>query len=308
MITMAGTALLYVAASVACSNGGDGEEPQSGPDADRSIRLSAGLWAVTRAAVESGVSFTASVGGWESAAGVDYAAAASWLSTASVTASESASGIELTPRRYYSQDGAVRTCVKAWYPQGTLEGGVVGFDGDPAYKGDGTDDILFAGEVSGSALDPVARVLAFGHLTTQLRFTVRGDALFGSTTTVKSITVKGTGVPAGLDLKTDALVYDASGSVAVPGIDGTQTITEQAALVGEAVMLPPFEGNTFRIDVQTSDVTYRDVLVTVQDDVRTLPGKAYTIALTFAGYEVTTQASVAEWDCTGTGSGDVTQD
>ena len=307
-ITMAGTVLLCIATLASCSKGGGAEEPQPGPDADRSIRLSAGLQAVTKAAVGTGTSFTASVGGWESATGADYGKAASWLSTASVTASESASDIALTPKQYYSQNGAERTYIKAWYPQGTFSGGVVSFAGDANYRGDGTDDILLSGEVSGSALDAATRTLAFGHLTTQLRFTVQGDALFGTTTTVQSITLKGTGVPAGLDLRTNALVYDASTGVKVPGINGTQTITEQVAPVGEAVMVPPLAGNTFRIDVQTSDVTYRDVLVTVRDDARTLPGKAYTIALTFAGYEITTQASVAEWDYTGTGSGDVTTD
>lgn len=304
------TLWLVVAAvlSSGCSKVGESEDPQPNPGTDRSIRLSAGLQAVTKAAVGTGTSFTASVGGWESAGAADYGKTASWLSTASVTASESASDIALTPQQYYSQNGAERTYIKAWYPQGTFSGGVVSFAGDAHYKGDGTDDILLAGEVSGSALDAATRTLAFKHLTTQLRFTVQGDALFGSTTAIKSITLKGTGVPAGLDLRSDALVYDASAGVKVPGIGGTQTITEQVAPVGEAVMLPPFADNTFRIDVQTSDVTYRDVLVTVRDDARTLPGKAYTIALTFAGYEVTTQASVAEWDYTGTGSGDVTTD
>ena len=112
--------------------------------------------------------------------------------------------------------------MKAWYPQGTLnDDGTVSFAGDADYRGDGTDDVLLSAEVSGSALEAGAKTLAFKHLTTQLRFTVQGDALFGTTTTVKSITVKGTGVPTGLDLRSDALVYDASAGVSVPGIDLT---------------------------------------------------------------------------------------
>ena len=308
------TQWLVVAAvlSSGCSKVGDTEEPQPVPGADRSIRLSAGLQAVTKAAVGGDASFTASVGGWESASAADYAGAPSWLSTASVTASERASEIVLSPKRYYSQNGAEKTYMKAWYPQGTFSGGVVSFAGAAEYKGDGTDDILLSDEVSGSALDATTRTLAFGHLTTQLRFTVQGDALFGRTTSVKSITVKGTGVPTGLDLSTDALVYDASAGVVVPGIDGTQAITEQVAQAGESVMVPPFGVKTFKIDVETADsegkaIAYRDVTVTVSDD-NTLPGKAYTVALTFAGYEVTAQASVAEWDYTGTGFGDVTTD
>ena len=107
-------------------------------------------------------------------------------------------------------------------------------------------------------------------------------------------------------------MYDASAGVKVPGIDGTQAITEQVAQAGESVMVPPYGAKTFKIDVATvtaagKEIVYRDVTVTVSD-ATTLPGKAYTIALTFAGYEITTQTSVAEWDYTGTGSGDVTTD
>ena len=310
---MAGMALLCIAALASCSKGGGTEDPQPAPGTDRSVRLSAGLQAVTKAAVGTGASFTASVGGWESASGTDYGKASSWLSTASVTASESASDIALTPKQYYSQNGAERTYIKAWYPKGTLgDNGTITFAGDADYRGDGTDDILLSGEVSGSALDAATRTLAFRHLTTQLRFKTQGDALFGTTTKVKSIMVKGTGIPTGLDLKTNALVYDASTGVRVPGIDGSHTITGQETAVGEALMIPPFGAKTFKIDVVTltaagKQIAYRDVVVTVSDN-NTLPGKAYTIALTFAGYEVTAQASVSEWDYTGTGSGDVTTD
>ena len=311
-ITMAGMALLCIAALASCSKGVGTEDPQPAPGTDLSVRLSAGLQAVTKAAVGTGTSFTASVGGWESTGAADYGKAADWLSTASVAASESASDIALTPKQYYSQNGAERTYIKAWYPRGTFSNGKVSFAGDADYKGDGTDDILLSGEVSGSALDVATKTLAFKHLTTQLRFKTQGDALFGTTTNVKSITVKGTGLPTGLDLKTNALVYDATSGVTVPGIDGSQTITGQEATVGEALMIPPFGAKTFKIDVATltaagKEIVYRDVAVTVSD-ASTLPGKAYTIALTFAGYEITTQASVAEWDYTGTGSGDVTTD
>ena len=139
------TLWLVVAAvlSSGCSKVGESGDLQPGPGTDRSIRLSAGLQAVTKAAVGGGASFTASVGGWESAGAADYGKAASWLSTASVTASESASDIALTPQQYYSQNGAERTYIKAWYPQGTFSGGVVSFAGDAHYKGDGRSVPLY---------------------------------------------------------------------------------------------------------------------------------------------------------------------
>ena len=310
-ITMVGAVLLCIAALASCSKGGGSEEPQPFPGADRSIRLSAGLQAVTKAAVGTGASFAATVGGWESASGADYAGTPSWLSTASVTASESASDVALTPQQYYSQNGAEKTYMKAWYPTGTSAGGKVAFTKGADYKGDGTDDILLAPEVSGSALDAATRTLVFSHLCTQLRFTVQGDVLFGETTRVKSITLKNAGVPKGIDLASDALICDVK-PLAVPGAQGTTIVSTKATDAGDAVMVRPFGAMTFKIDVVTvnavgKEIAYRDVVVTVSDN-NTLPGKAYTIALSFAGYEVTTQASVAEWDYTGTGSGDVTTD
>lgn len=71
-------------------------------------------------------------------------------------------------------------------------------------------------------------------------------------------------------------------------------------------MIPPFPSGTFYVDVTTSDVTYPDGPVTVDADASTLAGKAYTVLLSFKGYEVSTQASVSEWDDTGAGSGIVT--
>lgn len=311
--------LLCAAFLAGCSKdnvpgGGNGGGNNGGGTEDhvQAISLSAQLQATTKAAIDPGASFTATVCGWESSASVNYTLSPTWLSSAGITANESAREVTLTPARYYSQNGAEKTYMKAWYPAGTPTGGKVAFTKGADYKGDGTDDILLAPEVSGSALDAAMRTLAFGHLCTQLRFTVQGDALFGSTTTVRSIAVKGTGVPTGLDLRTDALVYDAAAGVAVPGIDGSQAVTEQVAQVGESVMVPPFGARTFKIDVVTvnsegKEIAYRDVVVTVSDN-NTLPGKAYTIALTFAGFEVTTQASVTPWNETGTGSGDVTTD
>ena len=310
-ITMAGTVLLCIAVLASCTECGEPETPQSAPGADRSVRLSAGLQAVSRAAIDNGSAFTASVGGWESASGADYGKAADWLSSASVTASESASDIVLTPQQYYSQNGAERTYIKAWYPKGSLgNNGTVTFAGDADYKGDGTDDILLSGEVSGSASDCGVKTLAFRHPLTQLKFTVQGDAAFGSATTVKSITLKEAGVPTGLDLKTDAVSASTpAAGVPVPGIDGTQTITTASTVAGQPVMVVPFGAKTFKIDVVTTnaankEIAYRNVTVTVSDD-NTLPGKAYAIALSFAGYEVSAQASVVAWDYTGTGSGDV---
>lgn len=274
------------------------------------VRLSAGLQATTKAAVNTGTLFTAAVAGWQNTGAVDYGRTRTWLTSATVTAAQTAAEITLAQKQYYSQDGTEKTYIRAWYPQGTLtDDGTVAFAGDASYRGDGSDDVLLAGEVSGSALDNEPKTLAFKHPLTQLKFTVQGDALFGSSTTIRSITLKGAGVPTGFDLKRDAVSYDTpAAGVGVPGIDGTQRITTTQTAAGQPVMVRPYESNTFRVDVETSDVTYRDVAVTIDADASTLPGKAYTVALGFAGFEITTRANVAEWDDSGTGSGDVTTD
>lgn len=305
---MAPVLLLCAALLAGCSKGDNGAS--GNPSDPRAIRLSAGLQVTTKAAVNTGSTFTAAVAGWQSTGAADYGKAKAWLTTAPVTARETASGITLAQPQYYSQEGIEKTYIKAWYPQGTLaDDGTVAFAGDGTFRGDGSDDVLLAGEVSGSALDNSAKTLTFKHPLTQLKFTVQGDALFGSSTLIRSITLKGAGLPTGFDLKTDAVVYDTpAAGVQVPGIDGTQTITTGKATVGQPTMVRPFAGNTFKIDVETSDVTYRDVPVTINSDASTLPGKAYTIALSFAGFGVTIQASVTPWDNSGTGSGDVTLD
>lgn len=293
--------------------GGNGGGNNGGGTEDhvQAISLSAQLQATTKAAVNPGANFTATVCGWESSSAVNYTFTPSWLSSAGIVAEESAGSVALTPERYYSQNGAEKTYMKAWYPAGTPTGGKVSFTVGTDYKGDGTDDILLAPEVSGSALDAATRTLVFSHLCTQLRFTVQGDALFGETTKVKSITLKDAGVPKGIDLASDALICDVK-PLAVPGAQGTTIVSTKVTDAGDAVMVRPFGAMTFKIDVVTvnavgKEIAYRDVVVTASDN-NTLPGKAYTIALGFSGFEVTTSASVTPWDDTGTGSGDVTTD
>ncbi len=309
---LAGFLLSLAVLSSGCSTGGGDDVRPDAPE--RPIRLSAGLQAVTRSVVGTGSTFTAAVGGWESDATVDYTQPASWLSTTTLTASADAADIALTPERFYSQDGGVKTYIQAWYPGGTLSEGKVAFAGDADYKGDGTDDILFASEVSGSALDFATRTLTFVHLTSQVKFTVEGDELFGEHTTLRGIVIRNTSAPTGFDVTDGSLVYDPTATLTVPGIDGTQIISPTVAFSGVPVMIPSFAQNRFSVDVHTFDeatsidVVYRDIPVTLRGDTRMVPGKAYTIALTFAGYAVSAQASVAEWDYTGTGSGDVTAD
>lgn len=280
--------------------------PQT-PSSEYRIRLGAGLLSMTKGVVDAQSTFTATVGGWENAAGADYTAAASWISTADVAASGT-SALNLSPVRYYSQDGTTATYMKAWYPAGNAAAGKVDFAGADGYAGDGTDDVLFAGEVSGSALDADNKSLDFRHMTTQLKFSLTCDELFeGTATKILSIKLNNVAVPSGIDLQTDALVGTAVASLPVTGIAGDQTIAQAAALAGNPVMIVPFEGNKLSIDVETSDTTYHGVEVTLSDEAP-VAGKAYTVALDFVSFELTARATVAEWDYSGTGSGTVEEE
>lgn len=50
------------------------------------VRLSAGLQATTKAAVNTGTLFTAAVAGWQNTGAVDYGRTRTWLTSATVTA------------------------------------------------------------------------------------------------------------------------------------------------------------------------------------------------------------------------------
>ncbi len=300
----AGTLLAGAMILSGCSSAGDPiDEPDgAGPE----VLLSAGLTAVTRAVIGNDAKFTASIGGWESDGAADYTKNVTWASTSTVS-SKGTNTLSLTPVRYYSQNGSVKTYMKAWYPGGTPQNGVVKFAGTSGFSGNGTDDILIASAAVGSALDAGQKSFTFRHLTTQLKFTVKCDALFeASNTTLRSITIKNVGVPTGLDVSAEKLVCNVQ-ALGVTGIDGNGKITQTAALVGAPVMIDPFKGKTIYIDVTTNEVTYHDVPVTISD-ANAVAGKAYTIALDFKSFAVTAQASVTDWVNTGTGSGVVEEE
>lgn len=296
---MAILAMLLVTVLVGCSKN-ESSEVITDPLA---IRLNAGMQITSKAAVNNGTIFTASIAGWESSLAVNYGVKRSWQTTSAIAASETAAGVTLAEPQHYSQNSAVKTYIKAWYPAGTLsDDGVVSFGG----AADGTVDVLLADEVSGSANDATNKTLAFSHPLTQVKFAVQGDADFGTTTKVKSITIKDAGMPTGVDLNTNTVSYTTT-DLKVPEIDGTQSITETKTIIGQPTMIRPITGSTFNIDIETTVATYRNVVVTVTD-ANLKAGKAYTITLSFASSGIIIKAIVTAWDDTGVGSGDITTD
>lgn len=297
--------LLLTAASLcACSKSESGEQ-LSGGDA---IRLSAGLPSASvqsKAPIESGNKFIPAVAGWESTAAASYTAAPTWNTTTSeITASTTAQEVELTAPQVYNANGAVKTYMKAWYPQGTLSSGTVTFTTNDSYKGDGTDDVLLAGEVSGSKSDRDNKVLAFEHLTTQLKFVVKAGTGLAEGTKLTKIELKNVEVPSGINLTTDALLSSSKSVLAVPGIDGNLVIGTTAAGddAGSPLMIVPPTGKTVTLKVTTSAAEFDNIVATIDNDDKFQAGKAYTITLTFDQKNIELSATLAEWsDGAGTG-------
>lgn len=280
------------------------DAPDVPPTEARQIRLSAGLSLVTRGVLGDDARFTVAVGGWETSGEAVFSSLQSWISTATVSGDPAGGDLVLSPERYYSQNGSVKTYMKAWYPSGTITNGEVAFHTSQDYVGDGTDDILVSTQAVGSALDADVKSFTFRHLTSQFRFVLTCDELFeGKGSRIRSIVIKNAGVPNGLNIANDNLICD-SRDLTVPGIDGTMKIVQQPTAVGVPVMVEPFAGDVLLLDVTTDEVTYRDVRVRISDaDAK--PGKSYTVTLDFKGFVLSAKATVTPWDYTGAGSGEV---
>lgn len=297
--------LLLTAASLcACSKSESGEQ-LSGGDA---ICLSAGLPSASvqsKAPINSGDKFIPAVAGWESTAAASYTAAPTWNTTTSeITASTTAQAVTLTASQVYNADNAVKTYMKAWYPQGELNNGVVSFMGDPKYADDGTVDVLLASEVSGSKSDRENKVLAFEHLTTQLKFMVKAGTGLAEGTKLTKIELKNVDVPSGINLATNALLTSSKNALSVPDIDGNLVIGTTAAGddAGSPLMIAPPTGKTVTLKVTTSAAEFDNIVATIDNDDNFQAGKAYTITLTFDQKNIELSATLAAWsDGMGTG-------
>lgn len=293
--------MLSVAVLASCS---ESEEPVAN-GGEVQIRLNAGLPTATassdsRQPITGTETFSATVGGWETADAVDYTVAPAWTSvTSAIAANANQQGITLDPVQFYEPNDADKTYMKAWYPQAVPTDGVVTFANT-----DGSVDAMLAAQVMGSRKDAGTKTLEFSHLTTQLIFVVKGDVSLNDGTTVNMIRVNGAELPTGINLTTDTGVFTAAtdGGLTVPGINGVVIPKDgDPVTVGNPVMIRPITQNTLTLDVTTSGNAYEDIVVTVDGDSEFQAGKAYTITLTFMQEQVRLNATVSEWQ-TGTGS------
>lgn len=308
-IMICALAAVMLAACSKHENGGDAV-----PEGEVAIRLSAGVpsAAVTpdgKAPIVENDQFTAGVAGWETTITPTYAAE-TWKSTAAdIKANTVAQNITLSPVQVYNASNDIKTFIKAWYPAGTLSNGIVTFD-----NATGEVDAMLAATVSGSKRAQVSTPLAFAHKTTQLVFKVAGEKSLAAGTTLTSITVKNVQKPVGFDLtkevaETGSVTFAAQADLTVPGIStpAIPIATDAPATpltVGKPVMVKPLSGNSFNLDIETSNAEYKNVTATIDTDSDFAEGKAYTITLTFKQTGISPKATVADWT-TGTGTGDV---
>lgn len=291
--------LVTATAFYACS-GTDG--PSSEPeDGKIPVELSAGVPVVSRAVVETGDSFTAGVGGWETdGVSADYSDPPAWYTTADITASATERAVSLAEKQYYNPDKNIRTCMVAWHPAGEPADGLVAFD-----NADGTVDAMLAARISGSKEDKSDKVLNFTHRTTQLKFKVVADPSLPEGTTLKRITVKDVRLPKGFNLPEAKVVFDENpGPLTIPGLENPFAIPDEAVSAGEPVMVMPMPGNQAVLEIETSSATFSNVVATIDDDTDFVEGKAYVVTLTFRSQSLALSAMVTEWTH-GTGSAEV---
>lgn len=273
------------------------------------IQLSAGVQqnvVVSRAAITGAdASFGANIFGWEVAkdATVNYALASTWETTTSKDISANAKNEEmsLTDIKYYNANVDITTCMRAFYPVGTITAGVYSFSAD--VKKDGTQDILVSNEVKGSRADAADKIFAFTHPLTQLKFAVKkGDGWnSGNVGSVQSITIKGASIAEGIIIKNNELKTASAGDITVNIATPIEVVDAQTPVGDPVMIVPTSAANEITVDIVLDNgVKYSGVKLASTGSGTFDAGKAYTVTLTFNNKKVATGATVTDWDYSGT--------
>lgn len=294
--------LLAVAMLAGCSENEAETTPAGNADARVAIRLNSGIEATTKAPVKA--SATVQIEGWEDKSAANYSGASTWQSTAEVMSNSDAQSITLSPLRYYNADENTKTYIKGWYPQVASQDGTVTFSND-----DGTTDVLYAAEVSGSKDQTVSQPLVFNHKSTQLVFKVKKGEGLAAGTKIKTIKVKNTAVPTSITLTGDQVNYTEKSELLVPNLSVAE-IGDEAAMAGEPVMIrPEADNSTVKLLIETTlddgssvAATYNNVAFTTSDG-KLSEGSAYTVELTFSQGGIQLSAHITPWtEATGSGT------
>lgn len=203
--------------------------------------------------------------------------------------------------QYYKVNGDKSHFI-GYYPQGTNNNGIITFTGL-----NGTQDILYAGEVSGDKTTPIAaQAITFNHKLAQLNFKFVKDASFTDNVSITALKVNGTKLPESLNL--------ANGELAFATTASPITVFENKTYAADAtptenVMVEPVAGTQIELEISLEGIA---TPITVQPtftvenlaEGKLIAGTAYTITLTFKQTNIEGTAKMEGWK-TGTGSGEI---
>lgn len=189
--------------------------------------------------------------------------------------------------QYYPSDGSAVKFV-GYAPAGAaLAAGIATF------AIDGTQDVMYAPEVSGTKAVTTAPNLAFVHKLTQLQFQVAAQdaAAIAAWGNVTKIEVLGRENSIALNLATGAAA--ASGSAVFTAFTGSQALTTTLAGAGEGTMIYPLSSAALSLKVYTANNTAGQPIDLTSQTFAA--GNAYKVNLTFKAAAVTLTATVTDW-------------
>lgn len=222
---------------------------------------------------------------------------------------------------YYPSNG---TAIVAVAPDGNLSGSKIEMK-----LQDGEQDVMYATEKVSAKPDNAANntpvALTFAHKTTQLNFAFKLSATPSSSwkdqsVSVKSISIQNASVPVSVNYADGTVNFKKPGtSLEVPGIVAGNSIGTTAIKIGHPVMVDA--SSDIKLDVTltvgSKDYTFSNVPImkdggTSGEKLQTAIGSSHLITLTVTepvkpsdGIEITTKATVTQWDQGQAGSGEL---
>lgn len=226
------------------------------------------------ASLQSGTYATSAAGSWTHDADVDKDGTVSFTDDFKPTYPDTGGNIYLV---------AVSPAVVA--EANDAAAGAITTDGTVTYTLDGTQDLLYATEISGNRTDghrfsgntnAANKPLAYGHLLTQLQFKAKmsSGTASGTTATVKKITVNNVKTAATVKLSdgTTTFADTPTSSISLEPTSGSENGSGGVAVSGTTpvaignLLLPPLASGTYTITVEAtvggSDKTYPGVSIT----------------------------------------------
>ncbi|MCD7851923.1 MAG: fimbrillin family protein [Parabacteroides sp.] len=240
------------------------------------------------ASLQSATYATSATGSWTHDADVDEKGAVSFTADFKPTYPDTGGNIYLV---------AVSPVVAAGTNDAAV--GSITSDGTVTYTLDGTQDLLYAKEISGNRTDgyrfsgnttAANKPLAYEHLLTQLQFKAKMSSgiASGTTATVKKITVNNVKTAATVKLANGTTTFADSPTASLELIPNTEngsggvTVSGTTPVAVGNLLLPPLASGTYTITVEATvgseNKTYSDVSITGENLFQA--GHSHVITLT----------------------------